>query len=96
MSPASPTSGVACPAKELMRRDKRLTGRLLCVRGPFEERGMDVSFLHRGRRLPRCFRKGHEPGGDLTAAPARLLQQLLPVRFWPHQLPCLPPRLTDP
>ncbi len=37
MSPASPTSGVACPAKELMRRDERFAGRLLRVREPFEE-----------------------------------------------------------
>jgi hypothetical protein len=78
-----------------MRWDGCLAGRLLRVRGPFEERGMDVSFLRRGRRLPCCFRKGREPGGDLTAAPARLWQQLLLVRFWPHQLSCLPPRLTD-
>ena len=69
-------------------------GRLLRVRGPFEERGTGTSSLRRG--LPRCFRKRHEPGGDLTAASARLLQQLLLVRFWPYQLPCLPPRLTDP
>jgi hypothetical protein len=79
-----------------MRRDGRLVGRLLRVRGLFEKRGTDVSFLCRGRRLPCCFRKGREPRGDLTAAPARLLQQLLPVCFWPHQLSCLPPRLTDP
>jgi hypothetical protein len=71
-------------------------GCLFRVRGPFEERGTGASSLHRGRGLPCCFRKGHEPGGDLTAASARLLQQLLPVRFWPHQLSCLPPQLTDP
>jgi hypothetical protein len=57
-----------------MRRGRRFAGRLLHVRGLFEERGTGASFLRRGRRLPRCFRKGHEPGGDLTAAPARLLQ----------------------
>jgi hypothetical protein len=79
-----------------MRRDGRFVGRPLRVREPFEERGTGASFLHRGRRLPYCFRKGREPGGDLTAASAHLLQQLLPVRFWPHQLPCLPPRLADP
>jgi hypothetical protein len=94
-SPASPANGVACSAKELMRWDGRFAGRLLRVRGPFEEWGTGASFLHRGRGLPCCFREGREPGGDLTAASARLLQQLLPVRFWPHQLSCLPPRLAD-
>jgi hypothetical protein len=94
--PASPASGVACPAKELMRRDGRLAGRVLNMRRPFEEWDTDVSFLHHGRRLLRCFRKGRELGGDLIVAPARLLQQLLPVRFSPHQLSCLPPWLTDP
>jgi hypothetical protein len=79
-----------------MRRDGRFAGRLLRVCGPFEQRGTSASFLRRGRGLPRCFRKGREPGGDLTAASARLLQQLLSVRFWPHQLSCLPQRLTDP
>jgi hypothetical protein len=79
-----------------MRRDGRFAGHLLRVRVPFEERGTGASFLRRGRGLSRCFRKRREPGGDLTAASARLLQQLLPVRFWPHQLPCLAPRLTDP
>jgi hypothetical protein len=78
-----------------MRWDKRFVGRLLLMCGPFEERGTGVSSLRRGRRLPCCFRKGREPGHDLTAASAHLLQQLLPVRFWPHQLSCLPPRLTD-
>jgi hypothetical protein len=33
--------------------------------------------------------------GGWTAAPARLLLQLLPARLWPCQLPCLFPRLTD-
>jgi hypothetical protein len=78
-----------------MRRDEQFVGRLLRVRGPFEERGTGTSFLRHGRGLPCCFRKGREPGGDLTAASTRLLQQLLPVRFWPHQPPCLPPRLAD-
>jgi hypothetical protein len=79
-----------------MRQNGRFAGRLLRVRGPFEERGTGASFLCRGRGLLRCFRKRREPGGDLAAASTRLLQQLLPVRFWPHQLPCLPPRLTNP
>jgi hypothetical protein len=35
--PASPVGGVACPAKESMRRDGRFAGRLLRVREPFEE-----------------------------------------------------------
>jgi hypothetical protein len=78
-----------------MRRDGRFAGRLLRVRGPFEERSTGALSLRRGRGLPYRFRKGREPGGDLTAASARLLQQLLPVRFWPYQLSCLLPRLTD-
>jgi hypothetical protein len=64
-----------------MRQDVRFAGRLLRVCGPFEERGTGASSLRRGRGLPCRFRKGREPGGDLTAASARLLQQLLPVRF---------------
>jgi hypothetical protein len=79
-----------------MRRDGRFAGRLLRVRGPFEERGTGSSSIRRGRGRPCCFRKRREPGDDLTAASARLLQQLLPVRFWPYQLSCLPPRLIDP
>jgi hypothetical protein len=79
-----------------MRRDGRFAGHLLCVRELFEERNTGVSSLRRGRGLPCCFRKGCEPGGDLTAASTRLLQQLLLVRFWPYQLSRLPPRLTDP
>jgi hypothetical protein len=79
-----------------MRRDGRFARHLLRVCGPFEERSTGASFLRRGRGLPRCFRKRPEPGGDLTAASTRLLQQLLLVHFWPHQLSCLPPRLTDP
>ena len=94
--PASPAGGVACPAKELMRRDGRFAGRLLRVRESFEERNMGASSLCRGRGLPCHFGRGCEPVGDLTAASAHLLQQLLPIHFWPHQLPCLPPRLTDP
>jgi hypothetical protein len=34
--------------------------------------------------------------GGWTAAPARLLLQLLPARLWPCQLLCLLPRLTGP
>jgi hypothetical protein len=34
--------------------------------------------------------------GGWTAAPARLLLQLLPARLWPCQLPRLFPRLTGP
>jgi hypothetical protein len=79
-----------------MRRDGRFAGRLLHVSESFEERNTGASSLRRGRGLPCRFRKGCEPGGDLTAASARLLQQLLPVRFWPYQLPRLPPWLTDP
>jgi hypothetical protein len=79
-----------------MRRDGQFAGRLLRMRESFEERSTGALSLRRGRGLPCHFRKGHEPGGDLIAAPARLLQQLLPVRFWPYQLSRLPPRLTDP
>jgi hypothetical protein len=68
----------------------------LRMREPFEERSTGALSLRRGRGLSCRFRKGREPGGDFTAAPARLLQQLLSVRFWPYQLPRLPPRLTDP
>jgi hypothetical protein len=56
-----------------MRRDGRFAGRLLRVRGPFEERGTSALSLRRGRGLPCRFRKGREPRGDLTAASARLL-----------------------
>jgi hypothetical protein len=79
-----------------MRRDGRFAGRLLRVHGPFEERGTGASFLRHGRGLSHCFRKRRELRGDLTAASAHLLQQLLPVRFWPHQLSCLAPWLIDP
>jgi hypothetical protein len=34
--PASPARGVACPARELMRRDGRFAGHLLRVRESFE------------------------------------------------------------
>jgi hypothetical protein len=36
--PASPAKGVACPAEELMRWDRRFAGRPLRVRESFEER----------------------------------------------------------
>jgi hypothetical protein len=53
-APASPAGGVACPAKELMRRDERFVGRLLRVRESFEERDMGASFfmLREGAPLP--------------------------------------------
>jgi hypothetical protein len=50
--PASPVSGVTCPARELMRRDERFAGRLLRVHESFEERNMGASSLCRGRGLP--------------------------------------------
>jgi hypothetical protein len=79
-----------------MRRDERFAGRLLCVRESFEERDTGTSSSYRGRG-PSCrFRRGREPVGDLTAASARLLLQLLPAHFWPYQPPRLLPRLTDP
>jgi hypothetical protein len=54
-APASPAGGVACPAKELMRRDGRFTGRLLRVRESFEERNTGAPSLCRGRGLPCRF-----------------------------------------
>jgi hypothetical protein len=95
-APALPTGGVACPAKELMRRDEQFAGRLLRVREPFEERNPGASSLRCGRGLLRRFRRRCEPIGDWTAASARLLLQLLSVRFWPYQPSRLSPRLTDP
>ena len=56
MAPASPAGGVACPAKELMRRDGRFAGRLLRVHESFEECNMGVSSLRRGRGLLCRFR----------------------------------------
>ena len=82
MSPASPAKGVACPAEELMRRTGRFAGQPLCVRESFEERNTGVSSSCRGRGLSCRFRRGREPAGDLTAASARLLPQLLPAHFW--------------
>jgi hypothetical protein len=79
-----------------MRRDGRFAGRPLRVRESFEERNTGASSSCRGRGLSCRFRRGHEPVGDLTAASARLLPQLLPAHFWPYQPPCLSLRLTDP
>jgi hypothetical protein len=79
-----------------MRRDGRFVGRLLRVRESFDERNTGVSSLCHGRGLPCRFRRGCEPVGDWTAASARLLLQLLSVRFWSYQLSRLSPRLTDP
>jgi hypothetical protein len=79
-----------------MRRDGRFARRLLRVRESFEERNTGASSLCHGRGLPCRFGRGCEPVGDWTAASTRLLLQLLLVRFWPYQLPCLSLRLTDP
>jgi hypothetical protein len=79
-----------------MRRDERFVGRPLRVREPFEERNTGALSSCRGRGLSCRFKRGREPAGDLTAASARLLLQLLPIRFWPYRLPRLPLRLTDP
>jgi hypothetical protein len=40
--PSLPVGGVACPARELMRRDGRFAGRLLRVRESFEERAFHL------------------------------------------------------
>jgi hypothetical protein len=79
-----------------MRWDGRFAGRLLRVHESFEERNTGASSLCRGRGLPCRFGRGCEPVGDWTTASARLLLQLLPVRFWPYQLSRLSLRLTDP
>jgi hypothetical protein len=79
-----------------MRRDGRFVGRLLRARESFEEQNTGASSLRRGRGLPCRFGRGCEPVGDWTAASARLLLQLLPVRLWSYQLSRLFPRLTDP
>jgi hypothetical protein len=79
-----------------MRQDGRFAGRLLRVREPFKERNMGASSLHRGRGLLCRFRRGCKSVGDWTAAFARLLLQLLSVRFWPYRPSRLSPRLTDP
>jgi hypothetical protein len=49
--PSLPAGGVACPAKELMRRDRRYAGRLLRVRESFEERNMGASFFMLWERM---------------------------------------------
>jgi hypothetical protein len=79
-----------------MRRDGRLVGRPLRVLESFEEQNTNASSSCRGRRLSCRFKRGREPAGDLTATSARLLLQLLPVRFWPYRPSRLPLRLTDP
>jgi hypothetical protein len=79
VSPASPAKGVACPAAELMRRDEWFAGQPLCE--PFEGRNTGASSSCRGRGLPCCSRRGHEPADDLTAASVRLLPPLLPAHF---------------
>jgi hypothetical protein len=42
MTPASAAKSVACPAEELMRRDRRFTGRPLLVLESFEERAFHL------------------------------------------------------
>jgi hypothetical protein len=79
-----------------MRRDERFVGRPLRVLELFEERNTGASSSCRGRGLSCRFRRGREPAGDLTAASARLLLQLLPVHFWPYRPSRFPSRLTDP
>jgi hypothetical protein len=79
-----------------MRRDVRFAGRPLRVRESFEERNTGASSSCRGRGLSCRFRRGREPAGDLTAASARLLLQLLSTHFWPYQPPRLLPWLTNP
>jgi hypothetical protein len=79
-----------------MQRDGRFAGRPLRVLESFEERSTGVSSSCRGRGFSCRFRRGREPAGNLTAAPARLLLQLLSVYFWPYRLSRLPLRLTDP
>jgi hypothetical protein len=79
-----------------MRRDGRFAGRPLRVRESFEERNTGASSSCRGRGLSCRFRRGREPAGDLTAASARQLLQLLSVHFWPCRPSRLSPRLADP
>jgi hypothetical protein len=50
-APASPAGGVACPAKELMRRDGRFVGRLLRVSYLSRKVTSEVS-VSRRRRSP--------------------------------------------
>jgi hypothetical protein len=63
-----------------MRRDGRFVGRSLRMLESFEERNTGASSSCRGRGLSCRFRRRREPAGDLTAASARLLLQLLPAR----------------
>jgi hypothetical protein len=79
-----------------MRQNGRFVGRPLRVLESFEERNMGASSSCRGRGLSCRFRRACEPPGDLTAASARLLLQLLPAHFWPYRLSRLPSSLTDP
>jgi hypothetical protein len=94
MSPASPAKGVACPAKELMRREIR--GASVARARVVREQNTSASSLCRGRGLLCRFRRGCEPVGDWIAASARLLLHLLPACFWSYQPSCVSPRLTDP
>jgi hypothetical protein len=55
-----------------------------CACEPFEEQDTGVSSSRRGRELSRCFKRGHEPAGDLTATFIHLLLPLLPAHFWGH------------
>jgi hypothetical protein len=61
-SPASPARSAACPAAELMRRGKRLAGRPLRVREPFEERITSALSSRRERGFSCCPRMGRELG----------------------------------
>jgi hypothetical protein len=56
-APALPAGGVACPAKELMRRDGRFVGRLLSVRESFEERNMGASSFMLWEKAPLPFQE---------------------------------------
>jgi hypothetical protein len=55
--PASPARGVACPARELMRWDRRFAGRLLHVRESFEERNTSASSFMLWERAPLSFQE---------------------------------------
>jgi hypothetical protein len=79
-----------------MRRDERFARWPLRVLKLFEERNTGASSSCRGRGLSCRFRRGREPVGDLTAASARLLLQLLSAHFWPYRPSRLPSRLADP
>jgi hypothetical protein len=59
---ASPARGTACPAVELMRRGEWFAGRLLRVRGPFEERNTGASSSRRERGFSRCPQLGRKLG----------------------------------